>query len=104
MSDLMDIYLKGCSSLISSLIYDIDKRILVLECINNPDDCIPRTRVTFSGIRSYSEETVGDGNDDRCMDIVIGMHWIKANVFCLHTDKKEIIIEIENEPKAEIIA
>lgn len=103
MSDLMDIYLSDCSPYISGLVYDIDKRTLVMECVNNPNEGVPQTRVIFSGIKSYSEETIDDEYDDHCMDGVVGMSWVEEGVFCIHTDKKEIIIEIENKPKSERI-
>jgi hypothetical protein len=104
MSDLMDTYLPGCSPYISKLVYDIDKRILLMECVNSASENVPHTKVTFSGVRSYSEETIDDEYDDHCMDGVVGMNWVKEKVFCIHTEKKEIIIEIENEPATEKIA
>ena len=104
MSDLMNKYLSGCSPYISDLKYDIDKRTLTLECVNNPDECTPTRKVIFSGIRNYSEETIDEDYDDKCMDGVVGMSWLRDNVFCLHTDKKEIIIELECEPIVEHIA
>ena len=103
MSDLMDTYLAGCSPYISKLNYDIDKRVLTMECVNNANENVPHTKITFSGVRSYSEETIDTDYDDHCMDGVVGMNWVKEKVFCIHTDKKEIIIEIENEPTSEKI-
>lgn len=103
MSDLMDTYLTGCSPYISMLNYDIDKRILTMVCVNNPNENAPHTKVTFTGVRAYSEETMDEEFDDHCMDSVIGMNWVKENVLCIHTEKKEIILEIENEPSSERI-
>lgn len=100
----MNTYLKWCSPHICKLIYDIDKRVLIMECVNNLDDCVPDTRVTFRGIKSYSEETIDDEYDDNCMDGVIGMNWLRDRLFCIRTDKKEIIIEIENDPVTSKIA
>ncbi len=88
MTDLMNKYLKGCSPYISSLIYDIDSRQLLLECVNNPDECKPLKKIIFREIESYSEETMDDEYDDNCIDGVIGMSWIGKNKFCIHTDKK----------------
>lgn len=104
MEDLTSRYLAGCSPYISSLIYDIVNRTLLLECVTDPNSLKPHTRVFFTGIRSYSEETVNDEFDDMCMEGVVGMHWVREHIFCLHTDKKEIILELENEPRVEVIA
>ena len=41
---------------------------------------------------------LNDCIDQTCMDSVIGMHWIKEGVFCLHTEDKEIIIELDGDP------
>jgi len=100
----MNAYLKFCSPYICKLIYDIDKRVLIMECVNNSGDCVPDTRVTFRGIKSYSEETIDDEYDDNCMDCVIGLNWLRERLFCIRTDKKEIIIEIENDPVTSKIA
>jgi len=104
MSDLMDTYLKDCSSYVSELTYDIGKRVLILVCVNNPDDFVPVIKVTFEGISLYSKETINEEYDDNCMDMVIGINWVRDKVLCIHTDKKEIIIELENEPQSKKIA
>lgn len=101
MSDLMNKFLSGCSPYISELNYDIGKRKLTLVCVNNVEDFLPHTKVTFSGIRSYSEETTDKDYDDDCVDGVLGMSWVTENEFCIHTDKKEIVLDIENEPTSE---
>lgn len=82
----------------------MEKRTLLLECVRGINTCKPHTRIVFDGIKSYSEETVDDEYDDQCMDSVIGMHWVKEHVFCLRTEKKEIIVEVEREPRIERIA
>ncbi|OAI26783.1 MULTISPECIES: hypothetical protein [Methylomonas] len=104
MEDLTNRYLASCSPYISSLVYDIGNRTLVLECVPDPNSLKPHTKVIFTGIRSYSEETIDDEYDDMCMDGVVGMHWVREHIFCLRTDKKEIILELENEPRLEFIA
>lgn len=104
MVDLTNKYLNGSSPYIYELLYDIDKRTLTLICTDNADDYNPSRKVVFSGIKSYSQEDCGDANDDRLIDSVIGMNWHKDKVFCLHTQKKEILIEVENEPVSSNIA
>ena len=98
LSDLTGKLLNDSSPYICELKYDIDNRTLTLICVDNPDDFKPIRRVVFSGIKWYTEESLGDSNLDYVLDSVIGMNWHKENVFCIHTQKKEIMIEIENEP------
>lgn len=100
----MDKYLAGCSPYVDVLNYDIDKRVLILQCVNNPDDFIPHTRVVFTRIRSYTEETIDDEFDDSSIDSVIGMHWVRDHTFCIRTEKKEIILDLECDPQSELIA
>ncbi|MBO1257102.1 hypothetical protein J3L16_15565 [Alteromonas sp. 5E99-2] len=94
----------GSSPYISELSYDIDNRILTVTCVDNPDDFNPATSIVFSGVKSYSEESLGDSNADDIMDSIIGMNWHQENIFCLHTQKKEIMIELENEPVSSNLA
>ena len=102
--DLMDEYLEGCSPYIDSLVYDINKRELLLVCVNNPEDCLPRKSIIFKGIESYAEETIDTEYDDNCLDSVIGMPWINKDNFCIRTEKKEIIIKLSGEINAKNIA
>ncbi len=92
MVDLMSEYLKDCSPYISKFVYDIDKRIIELVCVDSIDNCLPKRKITISGIQSYAEETIDDDFDDNCMDGVIGMHEMSVGRFCIHTDKKEVIV------------
>jgi len=96
--------LENTSPYISSMIYDIDGRKLILECVNNPEDCIPKTRVIFSGIKSYSEENIDEEFDDLCMDSVIDFSRREDNVYIINTEKKEISVEVDSEPVSESIA
>lgn len=103
MENLTNKYLGKCSPYISSLVYDIGNRTLLLECVTDPNSLKPHTQVHFTGIRFYSEETIDDEYDDTCMDGVVGMHWVREHIFCLRTNKKEIVLELENEPRVEAI-
>lgn len=92
MDDLMSKYLKGCSPYISQFTYDIEKRTLELVCVKSIDNCIPKRKITISGIQAYLEETIDEEFDDNCMNGVIGLHEMSAGKFCIHTDKKEVIV------------
>ncbi|EAR09145.1 hypothetical protein MED297_17423 [Reinekea sp. MED297] len=64
----------------------------------------PVTRVLLSGVMKYSEETIDDENDYNCLDSVIGINWIAKGIICIHTEKKELVVTISNEPLVESIA
>ncbi|KGJ87802.1 hypothetical protein [Colwellia psychrerythraea] len=92
MDDRMSEYLKDCSPYISKFLYDIDKRIIELVCVDSIDNCLPKRKIKISGIQSYTEETIDDEFDDNCMDGVIGLHEMAVGKFCIRTEKKEVIV------------
>ena len=102
--DLANKLLGSCSPYINSITYDIEKRELRLECVDNPENCNPIKRIICSGILKYEEENIEDKPDDNLIDSVIGINWIRDKLLCIHTEKKEIILELENEPISENIA
>jgi hypothetical protein len=102
--DITDKLLQGASPFISTYLYDVLKRKLVIELVDDPEKMNPVKRVTFTGILQYSEDEPTDEPDDLCMDGVIGIHWINSDSICIKTDDKEVIIKVENEPFTEIIA
>lgn len=102
--DLTNKLLKGCSPYINSAIYDIDKRELSIECVDNPETRNPKKQMIFSGILRYKEENIEEKPDDNLLDSIIGINWVRKGILCIHTEKKEIILELENEPLSHDIA
>ncbi len=98
MTNLTSEWLNNASPYISTWIYDIDSRKIILECVDTPEKMNPTKRITLTDVIEYREETIDDEYDDQCLDSVIGIHWISDNVLCIHTEKKEIIVKIGNEP------
>ena len=90
------------STYVSSIVYDINERTLVIELVDNPDKMNLSRRITFPGILSYKETNMEEEPDDECMDDVVGIDYT-SNGVCIHTYKKEISIEVEGEPHAEDI-
>lgn len=103
MTDLTSKFLEGCSPYISALNYDVNNRRFLLECVDNPVERRPLKRALFSNVLSYVEEIRSDPYDDDCMDSVIGMHWIDKNRFCLTTEKREVILGLEDDPIIETV-
>jgi len=103
MNNLMQL-LSGASPFISTFIYDVLKRNLVIELVDDPEKMNPVKRLIFSDIISYAEEDLGGEVDDECIDSVIGIDWIDDASLCLKTDNKEIILKVGTQPFSEFVA
>jgi len=102
--DLTNELLAGCSPYISRLFYDVINKELHIECADNPDSMNPKKRIKLTGIRKYKEENIDETSDNNLIDSIIGINWIEKSKLCIQTEKKELIIELENEPTLEKIA
>lgn len=63
----------------------------------------PFKRVVISGIIHYEEENVDEEPDAQLIDSVIGINWVHDSRLCIQTEKKEILIDVKNEPISEEI-
>ena len=100
----LDEWLPSCSPYITKFVYDIDKRGLVIEFALDSKEFKPHTRIVCSGIKSYSENNMDDETHDDCLDGVLDLNWNEiAGTFLVVTDKKEILLTIENKPVRVII-
>ena len=59
--------LGDCEAYIYNLVYDIDVRMLFIECINDPDTEQPDLRIVFPEILSYSETSEQSKNVDHVL-------------------------------------
>lgn len=96
--------LGDCSPYIYNLVYDIDVRLLFIECLNDPSDSEPSLRIVFPEIVSYAEKNQGDALDDELMDDLVTMDWVDDNKVEIITCKKEISLELTGKPFAEKIS
>jgi hypothetical protein len=96
--------LGDCSPYIYNLVYDIDVRLLFIECLNDPSDSEPSLRIVFPDIVSYAETNQGDALDDELMDDLVTMDWVADNKVEIITCKKEINLELTGKPFAEKIS
>ena len=100
----LDYWIPNCSPYISKFVYDIDRRTLTIECVNNVDDFIPNTRIVCESILTFSETTNDEGYDDNCIDGLIDVVWNESNkTLLVFTDKKEIILSCAGVPRREVI-
>lgn len=95
--------LEDCSPYIYNLVYDIDVRLLFIECLQNPSDLEPSLRIIFPDIVTYSEKNQSDALDDELMDDLVSMDWSGENEVAIITCKKEITLELGGKPFSEKI-
>lgn len=95
--------LGDCSPYIYNLVYDVDVRLLFIECLEDPADEEPSKRLIFPEIVLYTERNLGDALDDELMDDIVSIDWTNENEITLHTCKKEISLELSGKPYAETI-
>ena len=92
------------SPYIYNLVYDIDVRLLFVECLENPSDSEPALRIIFPEIITYTETNQSDALDDELMDDLVSMDWVGDNKIAIITCKKEITIELTGQPFSEKIS
>jgi hypothetical protein len=92
-----------CSPYIYNLVYDIDVRLLFIECLNDPADTEPSLRIIFPEVVTYTEKNQSDALDDELMDDLVSMDWAGENQVVIITCKKEINLELMGKPFAEKI-
>ncbi|WP_461519710.1 hypothetical protein [Porticoccus sp.] len=95
--------LGDCSPYIYNLVYDVDVRLLFIECLDDPSDEEPSRRIVFPEITSYSEGNQTDALDDELMDDLVSMDWTNENQVTILTCKKEIVLELTGKPFSEQI-
>ncbi len=95
--------LGNSSPYISNLVYDIDVRLLFIECLGDPSDEEPSLRIVFPEIIFYAETNQADALDDELMDDLVSIDWSGENRVTIVTCKKEIMIELTGKPFAEKI-
>ena len=101
--DITEQLLEDCSPYISNLVYDIDVRMLFIECVDDPKTQVPVVRVVFPGIISYEEVNQLDSPEDDTIDDVMSINRIEDDRILIATYKKEITITLEEEPFVEEI-
>lgn len=92
------------SPYIYNLVYDIDVRLLFIECLSDPSDEEPSLRIVFPEITGYAESNQADALDDELMDDLVSMDWSNENQVTILTCKKEIILELTGKPFTEQIS
>ncbi|MCG8668709.1 MAG: hypothetical protein MI867_04795 [Pseudomonadales bacterium] len=101
--DITEQLLGDCSPYIYNLVYDIDVRMLFIECMDDPKTQNPLIRIVFPGIRSYEEVNQLDSPEDDNIDDIMTINRIEDDRILIATYKKEITITLDQDPFIEEI-
>ncbi len=101
--ELTEQLLSNSSPYISNLVYDIDVRMLFIECFDDPESQNPVARIVFPGILSYAETNLLEAPDDESVDDVVSIERMDARRIVITTYKKEILLTLTEEPFVEPI-
>lgn len=101
--DLTEQLLGDSSPYIANLVYDIDVRMLFIECVDSPENQRPTLRIVFPDIISYSESNQLDQPDDENMDDILEIYWEDEQQLCIETFKKAIHLQLSGKPFTETI-
>lgn len=91
------------SPYIFNIVYDVDVRLLFIECLDDPSDEMPSLRIIFPEISLYSEVNQSEAGDDELMDDLVSLEQVSNKKIVILTCKKEITIELAGKPYAEQI-
>lgn len=101
--DITEQLLNDCSPYIGNMVYDIDVRMLFIECLDDPKTQVPVLRIVFPGILQYEEANQLDAPEDDTIDDIMCINRIEDDRILITTYKKEITITLDQEPFVEEI-
>ncbi len=93
-----------CAPYIYNLVYDVDVRMLFIECIDDPESGEPDLRLVFPDVLFYSEKNQLNKPDDETVDDVVSIDSLEQGLIRITTYKKEITLKLTGEPFVEEIA
>ena len=101
--DITEQLLGDCSPYIFNMVYDIDVRMLFIECVDDPKSQNPVLRLVFPEILSYEEVNQLDEPEDDTIDDIMTINRIEDDQILITTYKKEITISLTEDPFVEEI-
>ena len=101
--ELTEQLLSSASPYIANLVYDIDVRMLFIECFDDPDKQNPVARIVFPGVLTYAETNLLEAPEDDSIDDVVSIERMDARKIVITTYKKEILLTLTEEPFVEPI-
>ena len=101
--DLLNKYISASSPYIDKLTYDLDERKVVIVFLKKEYNSTSVMRLIFRDVLSFSEEMFEDAFEENLMDSIMGMRLVSENVYCVHTEKRELLLKVGLEPVGEHI-
>ena len=78
------------SPYIFNLVYDVDVRLLFIECLDDPSDKKPALRIVFPEINFYSEVNQAEAGDDELMDDLVSLEQVYNKKIVIHTTNGDL--------------
>lgn len=101
--DLINKYISGSSPYIDKLTYDLDEREVIIVFLKKTYNSNSVMRLIFRDVLSFAEEMFEDALEDNLTDSIMGMHMVSDNVYCVKTEKRELLLKVGLEPISEHI-
>jgi len=92
-----------CSPYIGNLVYDIDVRLVFVELVDSPETQNLKRRIVFPGVVSFSETNLINEPEDDAIDDVVSIERLDSGRIILTTYKKEILLNLTEDPFVEDI-
>lgn len=100
---LLNKYLSNCSPYILQFSYDLDEREIVIDFAKDTKDWLPGKRLIFSDILEFSQELLEDAYEDTLIDSIMGFHLLDEGIYCVTTEKRELVLRVGADPISQII-
>ena len=101
--ELTEILIGDCSPYIGNLVYDIDVRLVFVDLVDDPESQNLKRRIVFPGVVSFNETNLLNEPEDDAIDDVVSIQRLDTNRLILTTYKKEILLNLTEEPFVEDI-
>lgn len=99
--ELTEKLIGDCSPYIGNLVYDIDVRLLFIELMDDPEKQNLVQRIVFPGIVSFNESNLLNEPEDDSIDDVVSIQRLDTHRVIITTYKKEILLNLTEEPFVE---
>lgn len=101
--ELTERLIGDCSPYIGNLVYDIDVRMVFVELMDDPETQNLRRRIVFPGVVSFHETNLLNEPQDDEIDDVVSIQQLDTQRIIITTYKKEILLNLSEEPFTESI-
>lgn len=100
---LLNKYLKGIPPYIDTLTYDLDEREIIIVFWKRDWDSTSRGRLTFTDVRSFSENMLEDAFEENLADSIMGLYRKEEGLYLVLTEKRELTLRVGEDPVSDFI-